>query len=116
MTTITPIKIWMAAATPDEQELLAQRVGTTRAMLYQYSGGHRSASAERAIAIERETKAMHRASKGRLPQIYRTDLSAACRSCEFAARCLGEAVVVRSEFPIVTEADLDVESEGGHVD
>jgi len=25
MTTITPIKIWMAAATPDEQELLAQR-------------------------------------------------------------------------------------------
>ena len=115
MTTITPIKIWMAAATPDEQELLAQRVGTTRAMLYQYSGGHRSASAERAIAIERETKAMHRASKGRLPIVYRTDLSAACRSCEFAARCLGEAVVVRSEFPIVTEADL-TESEGGHVD
>jgi len=115
MTTITPLKIWMAAATPDEQELLAQRVNTTRGMLYQYSGGHRSASADRAIAIEKATAAMHRASKGRLPRIYRTDLSAACRSCEFAARCLGEAVVVRSEFPVVTEADL-TESEGGHVD
>ena len=47
MKTITPLRAWMAAATVAEQELLAQRVGTSRAYLYQLAGGHRSASAER---------------------------------------------------------------------
>lgn len=68
MKTITSMKAWMAAATVDEQELLAERVGTTRGMLYQYAGGHRTASAERAGAIERSTAEMHKASKGRLPE------------------------------------------------
>ncbi len=98
---------WMAAATVDEQMLLAKRVGTSRGHLYQLAGGHRNASAESAQAIERETKAMARASKGRLPVVYRTDLSAACRSCDFAQRCLGERAVV-SEFPIVSEHQLDL--------
>jgi len=105
MKTITPMRRWMAAATVDEQELLAQRVGTSRGMLYQMAGGHRNASAERAQAIERETKLMAKASKGRLPVVYRTDLCEACRMCDFAHRCLGEKALV-SEVPIVDEQQL----------
>jgi len=107
MKTITSMKAWMAAATVDEQELLAERVGTTRGMLYQYAGGHRTASAERAGAIERSNAEMHKASKGRLPKIYRTDLSEACLQCEYAQRCLkGQAVI--SEFPIVDARQLEL--------
>ena len=107
MKTITPMRQWMAAATVKEQELLAQRVGTSRAVLYQLAGGYRNASAERAQAIERETKAMARASKGRLPVVYRTDLCEACRSCDFAHRCLGGKAVA-SEFPIVDARQLEL--------
>lgn len=102
MRTISPMKAWMASATPDEQELLAKRVGTTRAMLYQYAGGHRQASAERAGEIERVTAEMHKSSRGRLPLIYRTDISRACLSCQYARKCLGERALI-SEFPIVQE-------------
>lgn len=107
MKTITSIKAWMAAATTDEQELLAAKVGTTRGTLYQYAGGHRKASAERAGAIERASAEMHRASKGRLPRIYRTDLSEACLGCEYAQRCLKSQAIV-SEFPIVDERQLEL--------
>lgn len=100
MRTITHIKAWMSAATVDEQKLLAERAGTSRAYLYQLAGGHRQASAELGAAIERETKVMAKASKGRLPVVYRTDIVAACRVCEFAQKCLGERAVI-SEFPIV---------------
>lgn len=107
MKTITAMKAWMAAATSSEQELLAERVGTTKGMLYQYAGGHRTASAERAGAIERATAEMHKASKGRLPRIYRTDLSEACLTCEYAQKCLkGQAVI--SEFPIVDARQLEL--------
>lgn len=108
MKTISPMKQWMAAATVDEQELLAQRSGTSRGMLYQYAGGHRQASADRASAIERVSLEMHRASKGRLPKIYRTDLCNACLQCEYARKCLGERAVV-SEFPIVDARQLDLD-------
>lgn len=100
MNTITNFKAWMKAATPDEQEALAQRVGTSRAMLYHYSNGHRVASSERAGQIEDVTAAMAKASKGRLPVVLRTDLSPACRSCQYARRCLGERALA-SEFEIV---------------
>lgn len=99
------LKLWMRAATPDEQQLLAQRVGTSRAMLYQYAGGFREVSAARAGQIETATKAMAKASKGRLPVVYRTDVVQACRECEYARRCLGPRAVA-SEFPIVTAAAL----------
>jgi hypothetical protein len=108
--TITPMKTFMDAATPAEQELLAQKIGSSRGQLYQLSGGHRQCSSERAIQIELATAEMHKASKGRLPRLYRTDLSSACRGCDFARRCLGEAITVRSEFPIVTAV---TDSEGG---
>lgn len=107
MRTITPMRQWMAAATTDEQVLLAERVGTSRAMLYQLAGGFRNASAERAQAIERETRAMSKASRGRLPTVYRTDLCEACRGCDFAQRALGERAVV-SEFPIVDARQLEL--------
>lgn len=102
MNTITPMKAWMSSATVDEQSALAKRAGTSRGYLYQLAGGHRQASADLGAAIERETRVMHRASKGRLPIVYRTDIVPACRACEFAQKCLGERAVV-SEFPIVAD-------------
>lgn len=108
MKTITSIKAWMSAATVDEQNLLAQRVGTTRGMLFQYAGGHRQASAIVAGKIEAVTGEMHKASKGRLPKIVRTDLCEACRACQYAAKCLGERAVV-SEFPIVDSSQLEMD-------
>lgn len=100
MKTISAFKAWMQAATPDEQEALAKRVGTSRAMLYHYSNGNRSASAERAAQIEEATTAMAKASKGRLPVVLRTDLASACRGCQYAQRCLGERALA-SHFPII---------------
>lgn len=106
MKTLTPMKIWMAAATVEEQEMLAQSAGTSRGYLYQLAGGHRQASAELGAAIEAKTKAMAKASKGRLPVIYRTDIVPACRACIYAQKCLGERAVV-SEFPIVDAGQLE---------
>jgi len=104
---ITPMKAWMRAATPAEQEMLAKQAGTTRSYLYHLSAGDdkaytREPKPKLASAIERISADMHKASKGRLPRIYRTDLVSACRECEFAQRCLGQAAI-RSDFPIVTE-------------
>ena len=107
MKTITPMKAWMAAATAEEQEVLAHRTQTTRGNLYQYAGGHREASASRAGAIEAATADMHRLSKGRLPKVYRTDLCEACRACQYAAKCLGSRAVV-SAFPIVDARQLEL--------
>jgi hypothetical protein len=117
MTTITPMKAWMMAATPPEQITLAEMVGTSRQMLYHYAGGFREVSASRAGEIEAATKAMAKASKGRLPIVYRTDVAEACRGCEYARRCLGDRAVA-SHFPIVDprQADLFAESEGGTAD
>lgn len=114
MTSMTTLKLWMRAATPAEQELLAERAGTSRQYLYQLSSGFRVCSADLGSSLERETKAMAKASKGRLPIVYRTDLVPACAACEYAQKCLG-SIAVASQFPIVTEADL-VETEGGAAD
>jgi len=97
----------MRSADPSEQELLAARVGTTRGMLFQYAGGHRKASALTAGKIEHETALMTKASKGRLPVVYRTDLSEACLTCQYARKCLGERATV-SEFPIIDVRQLEM--------
>lgn len=104
--TISTMKAWMQAATAAEQELLAERAGTSRAYLYHLaaddaSSYKREPKAKLAAAIERETKNMAKASKGRLPVVYRTDLNETCRECEFARRCLGADRVAASEFPVV---------------
>lgn len=106
MTTITPLKAWLRAATPAEHEILAQRAGTSKQYLFHLAAGEetsykREPKAALAAAIERETIAMAKASKGRLPVVYRTDVNSTCRQCEFARKCLGEEVVVRGEFSIV---------------
>ena len=108
MKTINALKAWMRAATTDEHELMAGRVGTSVGMLHQYSGGHREISAERAGQIEAVRAQMHKASKGRLPKLVRTDLCEACRSCSYAQKCLGERAVV-SEFPIVDPKQLELD-------
>lgn len=112
---LTALKVWMAAATPDEQELLAERIGSSRGMLYQYAGGFREVSALRGGQIETATKVMAKASKGRLPVVYRTDVVEACRQCQYAAKCLGP-IAVASEFPIVTAEMVETETEGGSAD
>jgi len=71
---LTKLRIWMNAATSSEQQHLADAIGTSRAMLYQYASGHREVSAARGGEIEAVSKLMSRASKGRLPVLYRTDL------------------------------------------
>jgi hypothetical protein len=108
-------KLWMRAATPVEQGVLATALGSSREYLYQLSGGFRRASPERGAAIEEVSARMHDISDGRLPKIYRTDLVDACRNCEFAKRCLGPAAT-RAEFQIVTEARMAAtteDTEGG---
>jgi DNA-binding transcriptional regulator YdaS (Cro superfamily) len=100
-TTITPFAAWMRAATSVEQIALAERIGSTRETLYQYSTGHRQASVDRAAQIEEATREMSKASKGRLPVVLRTDLVPACRACPYALKCLGAERVLASEFPIV---------------
>jgi DNA-binding transcriptional regulator YdaS (Cro superfamily) len=92
----TALRLWMQAASPEERESLAAAIGSSVGQLYQYAGGHRNASAERAGRIEAATEQMHRASRGRLPRLYRTDLAEACRSCAYARRCVSPA----SEFPL----------------
>ncbi len=111
MKTITKLRLWMAAATVQEQAALAEAIGTSRQMLYQYAGGHREVSAARGGQIETATKAMARLSKGRLPVVYRTDTVAACRACEYAQRCLG-SIAVASEFPITAPEEVNATAVG----
>lgn len=101
-------RMWMRKASENERMLLAAEVGTSRANLDQYAGGHRQPSPERGIAIERETERMNVESDGRLPRLYRTDLVGACRGCDFAAKCLGQEIIARAEFDVV-------DSEGGEL-
>jgi hypothetical protein len=120
MNTITSFKAWLNAATPAERDLLAERVGTSSQYLSHIAVNDdklykREPKISLAAGIERETKAMHKASKGRLPIILRTDLVSGCRACPYAQKALGQDVVVRSDFPIVT-APAVTDSEGGHAD
>jgi hypothetical protein len=97
----TQLKHWMTLASTPEQEALAHRAGTTRPYLYHLTSTNAKAAreAQPALAkrIEEVTKDLHRASQGRLPVVYRTDLNAACRACEFARQCLGSKAVA-SDF------------------
>ena len=117
-TTITPMKAWLNAATTPERELLAAKVGTSPQYLAHIAVNEgkryqREPKIGLAAGIERETSAMAKASKGRLPVVLRTDLIEGCRQCPYAKKVLGERAV-QSEFPIVVGGDTD--SEGGHVD
>ncbi len=111
MNTLHPLRVWLNAATTDEKKLLASRVGTSPAMLGLYARQDRhgrECSAERAGQIEAVTAEMHRASKGRLPKVMRTDLCQACLTCAYARKCLGSRATV-SEFPIVDPSQLELD-------
>ena len=107
MTTITPMKAWLQAASPLEREALAKEVGTSVQYL-----SHLAVNSDKkyrrepkillAAGIERETKKMAKTSKGRLPEVLRTDLVEGCRLCAYAQKCLGERAVA-SEFAIVDQ-------------
>ena len=119
MNTITSMKAWLNAATVAERELLASRVGTSSQYLFHVAVNddkayRREPKIGLAAGIERETKAMNKVSKGRLPIVLRTDLVSGCRACPYAQKALGQDVVVRGEFPIVVAGVT--ESEGGHAD
>lgn len=86
------LKLWLKAATPQQQDTLAALVGTSRAYLNHLGAGHRKASAAIAGEIERHTEGMHRQTAGQLPLVYRTDMSEVCRSCKYARECLGSIV------------------------
>lgn len=107
MDTITPMKAWMAAATRDEQQLLAEKAGTSHGHLYQLSSKNRFTSAALAGRIADASAQMHKASKGRLPKLVRTDLCQACRECPYAAKALGARAVV-SDFPIVDPRQMEM--------
>ena len=107
MSTITPMKAWLNAATTAERELLARNIGTSSQYLSHLAVNDdklykREPKPALAGAIERETKSMAKASKGRLPVVWRTDLVEACRNCEYAKKCLGDKATA-SHFPIVTD-------------
>lgn len=107
------MKLWMQAATTEQQTELATRAGTSRQYLYHLSADPdkayaRDAEPELAARIEEASLAMRKESKDVLPAIYRTDLNKACRGCQFALKCLG-SVAVRSNFEFLPPDD----SEGG---
>ena len=116
-TTITPMKAFLNAATTAEREALATKVGTSNQYLSHLAVNEdknykREPKIGLAAAIERETTAMAKASKGRLPVVLRTDLVEGCRGCPYARKVLGERVL-QSEFPIVVGV---TDSEGGEAD
>lgn len=116
MTTITQLKAWLNSATPAERETLAKLVNTSVQYLSHVAVNEdklykREPKIPLAAAIERETTAMAKASKGRLPVVLRTDLVEGCKACPYARKVLGERAL-QSEFAIVVGAD----SEGGHAD
>jgi hypothetical protein len=98
----TALKLWMREATSVEQEELAKAGDTSRGQLYQVAGGFRKFRPGKAIGIEIKAAEMHKASKGRLPMVYRTDLATVCAGCAFAQKCLGP-IALRAGFEVAED-------------
>lgn len=97
---ITPMKLWLAVATPAEREQLARLANTSVGALYQISSGARAPRPGKAGALAAASAELHEANP-QLPLLYRTDLAAECAACPFARKCLGEGVALRTDFPII---------------
>lgn len=99
------LKVWLRLATAEERQKLAEYAGTKVSYLYFLSNPEaqygRRASADLAGRVEQAAERVREeggdAARKRLPAILRTDLSATCRGCSFAQRCLGDAAIA-SEF------------------
>lgn len=98
---MTPMQAWWQLATTEEKVELADALGTSLKYLSFYALGIRQPSAERGIQLEHATKTMSARTKGRLPVVHRTDVVSACRSCEFALKCLGRDRIEAGAFPVV---------------
>lgn len=73
-------------ASPPEQEAMAKKINASRPYLYQISGGFSTVSAARAGQLEDASREMHRATKGRLPVVLRSQLCSACAECPYAKK------------------------------
>lgn len=106
MTTFTtPLASWLAAATPEEAQQLADGAGTSVQYLRHLAADdakkyHRVPSAALAAEIERVAFGLRLASGDRLPELLRIDLLAVCRECPYARKCLGERATL-AEFASV---------------
>lgn len=97
---LSTLNVWMRQATTPEQEALAKAAGTTRGQLYQLANGHRKASPDAAHRLANASQALAKQSKGRLPELYVTDLCRVCAGCPYAQKALGN-LALRGEFPVV---------------
>lgn len=96
------LRVWLRNATKEERRALAAAAGTSETYLYciaaEEGAKHkRYATSELAIAIEKAARPITATSEGRLPEVLRVDVSATCRECEFAQKCLG-AKAVAADF------------------
>lgn len=66
---MTNLNDWMAAATPLEQEQLAQGASTSRRYLYQLARKVRRPRPALAERLEKAARPLRKASKGRLPRL-----------------------------------------------
>ena len=70
-------KDWMRSLTPGAKQAIATNAGTSVAMLYQLSTGHRLASSELAARIENAAP----------DAISRADINSTCRECPYFKQC-----------------------------
>lgn len=103
---LSTLNVWMRLASTKEQELLAEMAGTTRNHLYQIANGHRKASPDAAHRLANASQALAKQSKGRLPELYVTDLCRVCAGCPYAQKALGN-LALRGEFPVVSHTTGD---------
>lgn len=83
------LRRWLLRASPIERGKLALAARTKVQHLYQVAGGHRAASADMAVRLERAGDKLRVANR-RLPSLMREQLAAACAGCELA-RCARRA-------------------------
>lgn len=86
---VTHLKLFRDMAAREEQDLLVERVGTTREYLFSTLGVHRDIPVEKAARIEAATREIAAANGGRTPVIYRSSLCAVCGACPLARQALG---------------------------
>lgn len=105
------MRVWMQAASANEQSRLAEMAGTTIGTLQQIAGSYRnqgqptvrSGLAGRIQGAARGLRLKNKA----LPMLLRTDLSPECRECEYAQRCLKSAAIT-GEFGHVVGSAADL--------
>lgn len=87
---LTRLHQWLLKADSAQKQRVADRAcNGSRQYLNHLAHGRRVASPDHGIAIEIETTAINKETRGELPVVYRTDVVPSCKGCDFAAKCLG---------------------------